>query len=297
MTIVIPALTLHIAGIEFEIHGVGSLAALDLPARFAEFQTPLEAPCLHTDVVLRDADPAAVPVGEKVFDPGSVWRVYRHPYEADGWAICVGYPQENGLSPVQATLHANADWSRVTLTEPAYDGVWKSLLGVGVGELLVRARTLFAEGLVFHASCIDDNGSGIMFVGHSGAGKSTQALLWTQQSGVIAMNDDRIVVRTTEQGAMAYGTPWGGTADIACNHRAPLRAIVVLEQAPENALMPLAPADAAAQLLPRSFLPYWDALLMTRAMAQLHRLLGEVPVYRLRCRPEPAVITLVRAAL
>ena len=161
----------------------------------------------------------------------------------------------------------------------------------------IERAMLFTDGLVFHASGIDDHGHGLVFVGHSGAGKSTQACLWTEEPGVIAMNDDRVAVRVNAQTAMCYGTPWGGTANIARNHAAPLRAIILLEQAPENNIERLTPAVAAPLLLARTFLPYWDALLMQRALANLNTMLARTPFFRLRCRPEKAVIPLVRAAL
>ena len=50
-------------------------------------------------------------------------------------------------------------------------------------------------------------------------------------------------------------------------------------------------------LAARAFLPYWNSELLTRAFDVLDRLLAQIPVYRLRCCPEPAVIPLVRAVL
>jgi len=293
-------LSFHIAGLEFQVSGVPSLAALRLPAQFTDFYTPADLPVARTDIHLQAGDPRDLPVGELLFDPHSIWRVYRHPTDPTGWAVRVGYPQGDNdeTAEVQATLYATADWSSVTLIEPMVAGEQAhSLLGVGVGELLLRARLLFADGLVFHSTGLNDNGKGLMFVGHSGAGKSTQTLLWSQEPGVVAMNDDRIAVRLTGDGPMAYGAPWGGSADIARNLKAPLHGIVVLEQAPDNILTPLTPANAVALLMPRLFLPYWDGGMMTRAITLLSRILDTVPVYRLQCRPEREVIDLVRAAL
>lgn len=294
MTEIVPHFLIHIADMAFSVRGA-SMAQLKVPEHFASFASPIDEVVLSTDVEWREGDPLSLSVGEPVFDPGSIWQVFRRP-DAAGWAVRVGYPDGEADPEVQAALHANADWSRVSIIERLPPS-GSSLLGIGVGELLLRARIPHADGMVFHAAGIDDNGWCIMFVGHAGAGKSTQATMWRNEPGVVAMNDDRIAVRLTPAGPIAYGAPWGGTAEIAINHRVPLRAVVVLEQAPENAVIPLAPADAAPRLVPRLFLPYWDEALMTRVLASMNALLERIPVYLLRCRPEPDVIAMVRAAI
>jgi hypothetical protein len=160
-----------------------------------------------------------------------------------------------------------------------------------------RTRILFAGGFVIHASGLDDNGRGILFTGYSGAGKSTQAALWSQFPGVVVMNDDRVAVRVEGDGAAVYGTPWAGEMNSPRNHNAPLSAVFILEQAPENSILRLPNEASAPVLLARSFLPYWDLALMGRALQILDALLDRVPVYLLRCRPEPSVIPLVRSVL
>ncbi len=89
------------------------------------------------------------------------------------------------MSPVEAQcrLRANATWDEVTLTEQCSGLNWQSLLNTSAGELLLHTRILLTNGLVFHAACMDDNGRGIVFVGHSGAGKSTQVDFWKQVPG------------------------------------------------------------------------------------------------------------------
>ena len=106
------------------------------------------------------------------------------------------------------------------------------------------------------------------------------------------MNDDRIAVRSNSSGTICYGTPWGGSADIARPHQAPLSTIILLEQAPENSIEPLDSSISAPMLLARAFVPYWDHMLMERAVANLNAILATVPVHRLRCRPEPEIIPL-----
>lgn len=287
---------IRIANILIELTSPLAIVELGIEGRLGPFRAagapehPLACVALRWE---ESAHPPA-PRGDLIYDPGSIWKMYRA--GTDCYAALT-YHSEGRAAQAQGVLRANPGWDDLTLTEQRTGAQWQSLLNSGAGELILRTAILFTGGLVFHSSGLDDNGRGIVFIGHSGAGKSTQMGLWRQVPGVTAMNDDRIAVRVEASGARCYGTPWGGTADIARNHSAPLAVLIVLEQAPENDIQRLSPSAAAPLLLARAFLPYWDPALMQRAMENLNALLARVPVYRLRCRPEMAVIPLVRSAL
>jgi hypothetical protein len=283
-----------IADILVELSSPLSAAELGIEGRLGPFLGPTEDPLARVALRWEGSDGAPVPHGELIYDPGSIWKMYR---AGDEYDAVLAYPREGRTARAQGVLRANPAWDDLTLTEQRTGAHWQSLLNVGAGELILRTAVLFTDGLVFHSSALDDNGKGIVFTGHAGAGKSTQVGLWSDESGVIAMNDDRVVVRADGSGAMCFGTPWGGTAAVARNHAAPLAALVVLEQAPRNEIQPLAPSVAAPLLMSRAFLPYWDAALMRRATANLNGILARVPAYCLRCRPERAVIPLVRSIL
>jgi hypothetical protein len=288
------SIPIRIANVLIELTSPLSAAELGIEGRLGPFRAAgaPEKPLARVALGWEESESAPAPRGDLIYDPGSIWKMYRE--GPDFYAALTYHSQRRAA---QGVLRANSAWDDLTLTERRTGAAWRSLLNIGAGELILRTAILFTGGLIFHSSGLDDNGKGIVFIGHSGAGKSTQADLWSQEPGVIAMNDDRIAVRVEARGPMCYGTPWGGTADIARNHAAPLAALIVLEQAPENAIQPLAPAAAAPRLTARAFLPYWDQSLMSRAMANLNAILARVPVYRLRCRPERAVIPLVRSVL
>jgi hypothetical protein len=285
-----------IADILIEVQSPLSAADLGIEGRLGPFraagapETPLARVALRWE---ESANPPT-PLGDLIYDPGSIWKMYR---AGDQFHAAMTYGDGASAPQARSVLRANNAWNDLTLTEQRIGATWQSLLNIGAGELLLRTKILLTDGLVFHASGIDDNGRGIVFVGHSGAGKSTQAGLWSQVPGALVINEDRIAVRPNASGVTCYGTPWGGTAGIARNHHAPLSALILLEQAPENDIQPLSPSASAPLLLARAFLPYWDRALMQRAMANLNALLERVPVYRLRCRPEPEVISLVRSVL
>ncbi len=285
-----------IANIAIDLTSPLSAVELGIAGRLGPFYTAESPEAPLARVALRWEESAAPPVprGDLIYDPGSIWKMHR---AGQAYYAALTYQSEGRAAQAQSVLRANPTWDDLTLTEQRTGPRWQSLLNIGAGELILRTAILFTGGLVFHASGLDDNGKGIVFIGHSGAGKSTQVGLWSEEPGVIAMNDDRIAVRVEASAPMCYGTPWGGTADIARNHAAPLKALIVLEQAPENAIQPIPPIAAAPLLAARAFLPYWDPSLMRRALANLTAILAHVPVYRLRCRPERAVIPLVRSVL
>jgi hypothetical protein len=72
-------------------------------------------------------------------------------------------------------------------------------LGYPLDELLVMHRLTQERAIELH-SCgiVRADGTGDLFVGHSGAGKSTTTRLWTAHEDVAVLSDDRIIVRQDE---------------------------------------------------------------------------------------------------
>jgi hypothetical protein len=283
-----------IGNLLIELSSSLSATELGIEARLGTFFGAPERPVGRIALRWEQSLGPPTPRGDLVYDPGSIWKMYKAGRDCDA---ALTYEGDGLALQAQAVLRANAAWDTLTLREHRTGRCWRSLLNIGAGELLFRTAILFTDGLVFHAAGLDDNGKGIVFVGHAGAGKSTQLGQWSDEPGVVAMNDDRIAVRVEAGGPRCYGTPWGGTSNIARNHAAPLAALVLIEQAPENAIEPVPPAAAASLVTARAFLPYWDPLLMVRALGNLNAILARVPVYRLRCRPERATGPLVRSVL
>jgi hypothetical protein len=258
-----------------------------------EYSVPNDESCADVRVVWRQAPSLPeIPSAQLVYEPGDVWKL-RAVDGVAGYIVDVYYGHRKPVA--QMTVDRN--WTEVDFLEKPVRPNSYSVLCLGGAELLIRTRLLDCSGIVFHAGGIDDHGDGIMFVGHSGAGKSTQALLWANSAGSIPMNDDRIAVRLHGPEAIMHGLPWGGTAKLNRNHSAPLRAVVLLEQAEVNAISEVPAQEAVTSLVARSFLPYWDSERLDMAIDTIERLVTRVPLMRLRCRPEPSVIDLVRSVL
>ncbi|NTV08145.1 MAG: hypothetical protein HGA81_06025 [Chlorobium limicola] len=292
-------ISMAIAGMQIELQSPLSPTELGIDERLSPFFGKHKHPSKHIALEWKKLDEVTFPAGKPVYDPGAVWKMYP---AAGGWCAEINYadrnlPKRNDNLP--SLLYANLAWDNLVLAEKQVEPGWQSTLAYGAGELLVRTAILLTGGLVLHASGLDDNGSGIVFSGHSGAGKSTQLKIWMDEPGVIALNEDRIAVTINSNGhAVCYGTPWGGgSSGITRNHSAPLKALILLEQAHENSIERLSSPTAATMLACRAFLPYWDKSLMQRAFENLNLILQSTPVYILRCRPEREVIPIVRSVL
>lgn len=161
-------------------------------------------------------------------------------------------------------------------------------------QLLLEAVDLFdilAERgmLVLHSSYVlRAEGDAILFSGASGIGKSTQAELWREFAAARVINGDRSLVDVDR--GMAHGIFYSGTSGICENHSAPISAIVLPEQAGENSVTAAGHREAFMRLINQCSYYPWDAesaALMTELVA---RLVGRVPVYRLRCRKDEGAV-------
>lgn len=149
-----------------------------------------------------------------------------------------------------------------------------------------RNHILFHDGIIIHASSIIHDGKGIIFSAPSGTGKSTHVRLWEQYKDVVVINDDTPPIRVIEDKPYVYGSPWSGSSDKNQNGKAPLEAIFILEQAPNNSICRLDNQDAVIRLMPRLFLPYFSDKLMELALKNFENIISLVPVYLLKCRPD-----------
>lgn len=151
--------------------------------------------------------------------------------------------------------------------------------------------------LQLHCATIDDDGRGILFLGPSGIGKTTQAERWAQYRGSAIINGDIGFVQRTPAGYTAWGTPWHGSSPYCLNASVPVKALVVLKQAPENALRELTGFEKVREVSSSVFYPTWLENGMELCTDTLNHLLSDLPVYRLDNRADEAAVNLLAAEL
>ena len=184
-------------------------------------------------------------------------------------------------------LFVNSDWSKSVIYSDNTDSASVLLIYLFYSYLITR-RTL-----LIHSSLIDHHGNGIMFLGPSGIGKTTQAELWNRYRGADILNGDMVFVRQWEDGFYGYGSPWHGSSPYYKNAKVKLKAMITLEQAPENSIRKLSGFEVLQGMMDQVFLPHWYPEAMDDCLSTLDALLSEVPIYHLACRPDEAAVRLV----
>lgn len=149
----------------------------------------------------------------------------------------------------------------------------------------------------FHSSLIDYQGRGLMFLGPSGIGKTTQAELWNQYRDALIISGDIVFVQETEEAFLGWGTPWHGSSPYCENTNVPVDALIILKQAPENSIRKLEGFEKVTAVSNSVFYPRWLENGMELCLETLDHLLSKIPVYELSCRPDEEAVELTEKTI
>lgn len=151
----------------------------------------------------------------------------------------------------------------------------------------IAVALLSHDTLLMHGSVVAVSGAAYLFTARSGTGKTTHTELWLRHiPGAFIVNGDKPLLKLTDHGVSACGTPWAGKEGRNRNCMVPLAAICLLERGKENEIEPLRFAEAFPMLLQQSYRPR-EPQAMEKTLELLKQLGGAVRFYRLRCNREP----------
>ena len=264
-------LSFQIAGIRLEIHGVQDRW---LPGSAWKCFLSEDGQKGHPDIVMRILDKCSVDYQvEKYFCPSQAAFQQMFRFESD-------------------ILFTNQDWS-VCVVLPISRPTGFQVLS----NHLFYSRGIGCGMLQFHASLIDIQGRGVLFLGPSGVGKTTQAERWAHFRGADILNGDIVFVQRAETEFLGWGTPWHGSSPYCLNTSVPVKALVVLKQAPYNALRELAGFEKVREVANHVFYPTWLDGGRELCTNILDRLLTQVPVYRLDNKADREAVELLEREL
>lgn len=148
----------------------------------------------------------------------------------------------------------------------------------------IADHLLSSDTLLFHGSVIAVDGEGYLFTAKSGTGKSTHTRLWREYFGerAVMVNDDKPLLRITDFGVTAYGTPWDGKHRLSTNTAVPLKGICILTRDITNHIEPVE-SHAVYPLIVQQTNRSLTADGMKQTLSLIDRMLNVVSVYRLGC--------------
>ena len=228
-----------------------------LEKRYAGFVNPFSEPTYRFEIQL---DPAGEPSDEdaQVTREGSLWRFRRGDFRAT-W-----------------DARAGRGWIRQCPNPYSIDTVLR------ITHSLVLAEE---GGFLVHAASAIRNGAAYLFAGVSGTGKTTMARLAPQDA--VVLTDEISYVRRIASGYRAYGTPFAGElARSGANTSAPVGALYLLEQGPENRLEPIARKDAARALMRHILFFAHEEEMVARLFDAVLEFVSRVEVSRLVFTPD-----------
>lgn len=220
-------------------------------------------------------------------------------YRTPPWAVSRknGTWFYRGISPTAGneSLHRvavfSADHTHGTIYSPPRDrdrimqGSWQSLTLFPTDQIWLGQLLADRQAILLHSAAAVVNGKGLVFVGHSGAGKSTaiELLKMARRETGLDCNilcDDRNVVRHWPHGWRVHGT-WshGTTADVSPAD-ASLAAILFLKQSNDNRIEPVTDRKIIWRILLATLIrPMVTAEWWQKELGILERLIDNIPHY------------------
>lgn len=222
------------------------------------------------------------------------WIIYK---KGSSWiylGILAG--QKNNVFHQMVTFNSNHSRAEIfnNSKDPFLKGNLNSLTMLPTDQIIMARIIADRQGCYLHSCGVNFNGSGLLFVGHSKAGKSTMAALLKGEAQILC--DDRMIIRRHKtKGFEIHGT-WshGIIADVS-NNSAPLKAILFLEKAKTNRLIPLIKNnDRIIRILSCLIKPFITADWWEKTLTLVERISIEVPCYRLQFKKDKQVISLLK---
>jgi hypothetical protein len=293
-------LAYQIGGISFGIVSDGDVClTLDPESRDFAIYPELSSEMCDVNIIVSCVDKLQVPVGQPLFHSGGLWSLFEERLDnREGFRLNFQRPFPGETPYKSAWFDRNFETGHLLLSRqifpedrPIYP------MEYPLDEVLMIHRLACGYGLEVHAvGLVDEIGRGHLFLGHSGAGKSTTARLWLNRPGIKILSDDRIILRAHGERIFMYGTPWHGDAGISSPDCAAVTNIYFLEQYQHNEILPLAPGIAAAELFARSFVPRHCAQALEFSLGFMERVTREIPCNIFRFVPQQSAVEAIRRA-
>lgn len=213
--------------------------------------------------------------------------------EAEGYCVTLSAEQGGTLHVMQADRCFSVVSVFLHEEDKRAGHALSSLLRIAYSQAV-----LYRDAVSIHASAVFCENQAFLFMGKSGTGKSTHSALWLKYiPGTELLNDDNPTLRIVNGRVYAYGTPWSGKTPCYKPLSYPVGGMVRLKQASVNRFVRQQEVEAFIALFPGCCVIHQDAELRACLYDTLIRMVEQVPVGVLECRPDEEAALLCRNML
>ncbi len=140
------------------------------------------------------------------------------------------------------------------------------------------------DTFLFHGSAISVDGQCYLFTAKSGTGKSTHTKLWRQLLGnrAVMVNDDKPLIRVSDNGVIVFGTPYNGKHRLGNNISVPLKAICILQRSENNHITHITSSEAYFTILQQCYRPI-DQNALSETLSLIDKMMERVDFWKLGC--------------
>lgn len=148
----------------------------------------------------------------------------------------------------------------------------------------IAEKMIDYDTILFHGSAISVDSIGYLFTAKSGTGKSTHTRLWRELFGerAVMVNDDKPLIKVSENGIIVYGTPWNGKHRLGSDISVPLKAICILERSDNNFIEKIKLKDAYNMLVQQVYKSQ-NPIKLLKTLQLIDVLSENTGLYRLSC--------------
>ena len=161
---------------------------------------------------------------------------------------------------------------------------------VFVSLFSMEKRMVMDDAMVLHCSVLKVGDGVILFSGPSGIGKSTHAGLWERYRGARVINGDRTLLKKENDQWTSLGWPICGSSEICYNESYPVRAVVFLGQAQENAGGRLRCFDAIKAMVSQTTVNGWNPKFVEQIWNLVEDFALQIPVFEYACNMEESAV-------
>lgn len=277
---------IEIAGISVHIPMVGA-EALSIYKNFQINSHPD-----LTDITI-EQDEGRFPMiqqAEEVYIHGTIWRIFR---DKNGNYIFFDSTLKDHIQGVKITHHFTQALVFCKKISSPNKEMQNAFMVYPLVKMMLTHHLAMRSGGLVHASAVCLNGSGYIFAGESGVGKSTLIKLFLQQNVGIPIAEEKVAVRKINDSFRVYGTPWTGEVGIAENTHAPLKSVFFIGHGDSNRIITLTSKTAFMKLLAVISIPWYDKHIVSNMLDFCENLVITVPCYEVQFKPDPEIVHMI----